>query len=113
MAGRWLLKRSLKADFDRRHGLASVPARLGLVAALRLAAGCHFGMLVMLAILPWVYEPLGAVYGCGVGLVAVLLVYEHALVRPDDLTRVNVAFFHVNSIVSIGLLVIGMADLLW
>ena len=44
--------------------------------------------------------------------VAVLLVYEHWLVRPDDLTRVNVAFFNVNAVVSIGLLVAGTLDLL-
>ena len=44
--------------------------------------------------------------------VAALLVYEHALVRPDDLTRVNVAFFQVNVIISMGLLVVGVVDLL-
>ena len=48
----------------------------------------------------------------GVLAVAVLLVYEHWLVRPDDLTRVNVAFFNVNAVVSIGLLIAGMLDLL-
>ena len=47
----------------------------------------------------------------GIAAVAVLLFYEHALVRPDDLTRVNLAFFHVNVIISMGLLVFGMADL--
>ena len=41
-----------------------------------------------------------------------LLAYEHAIVRPDDLTRVNVAFFHVNAIVSVGLFVVGTLDLL-
>ncbi|MCX7424051.1 MAG: 4-hydroxybenzoate octaprenyltransferase, partial [Planctomycetia bacterium] len=43
--------------------------------------------------------------------IGLLLVYEHALVRPDDLTRVNRAFFHVNAVVSLGLLVIGTVDL--
>ncbi len=47
----------------------------------------------------------------GIAAVAVLLLYEHALVRPDDLTRVNLAFFHVNVIISMGLLVFGLADL--
>ena len=56
--------------------------------------------------------PLGTVYFLGVAAVAVLLIYEHALVRPDDLTRVNLAFFQVNIAISIGLLVVGVVDLL-
>ena len=51
--------------------------------------------------------PLGWIYGLGVAAVAVLLVYEHVLVRPDDLTRVNVAFFNINAVISIGLFVVG------
>jgi 4-hydroxybenzoate polyprenyltransferase len=47
----------------------------------------------------------------GVVIVALLLAYEHWLVRPDDLARVNVAFFHVNAVISIGLFVVGLADL--
>jgi 4-hydroxybenzoate polyprenyltransferase len=57
--------------------------------------------------------PLGWLYGSGIAAVATLLIVEHRLVRPDDLTRVNVAFFHVNAVVSIGLFVIGSIDLLW
>lgn len=49
----------------------------------------------------------------GVIVVAVLLLYEHSLVRPDDLTRVNLAFFHVNAVISLGLLVVTLADLWW
>ncbi len=64
-------------------------------------------MIVLLALLPIVFPLLGWIYSIGVLAVAVLLVYEHWLVRPDDLTRVNVAFFHVNAVVSIGLLVAG------
>jgi len=56
---------------------------------------------------------LGWIYGGGVAAVAGLLVYEHRLVRPDDLTRVNIAFFQVNAIVSIGLFIVGAVDLLW
>ena len=54
----------------------------------------------------------GSIYFLGVAAVAALLVYEHALVRPDDLTRVNLAFFQVNIVISIGLLVVGVVDLL-
>ncbi len=102
------------ADFDRRSRLRSIPATLGLLSALRLAAACHFATLVLLALLPWLCPqvPLGWVYGLGVATVAVLLVYEHALVRPDDLTRVNAAFFNVNVIISVGLFAVGAIDLL-
>jgi 4-hydroxybenzoate polyprenyltransferase len=99
-------------DFDRRAGLKSLPARFGVARALRLAAGCHVAMLALLLALPLTF-PLGRLYLIGVFAIAVLLVYEHVLVRPDDLTRVNVAFFRVNAVVSVGLLAVGLADLWW
>jgi 4-hydroxybenzoate polyprenyltransferase len=99
-------------DFDKQAGLHSVPVRLGVENALRLAAVCHLGMILLLAALPWFYPLFGWVYWSGIGAVAVLLMYEHSLVRPDDLTRVNTAFFNVNAVVSVGLLAIGTLDLL-
>ncbi len=99
------------AAFDRSAGLHSLPARLGVRAALRLAAACHALMVVALLALGRSY-PMGAIYFAGVGVVAFLLLYEHALVRPDDLSRVNVAFFQVNIGISLGLLAVGVADLL-
>jgi 4-hydroxybenzoate polyprenyltransferase len=56
--------------------------------------------------------PLGRIYFAGIALVALLLVYEHALVRPDDLSRVNTAFFHVNVCISVGLLATVLLDLI-
>jgi len=99
------------ADFDRSFGLNSVPGVLGVARALRLAAACHAVMLAALVGLGLAY-PLGAVYYAGVALAALLLVYEHSLVKPDDLARVNQAFFHVNVVVSVGLLVFTVIDLL-
>jgi len=101
-------------DFDVRAKLHSVPAKLGVIGALRLAAICHAGMIAALIALPVLAPQLqfGWIYWCGVSTVTLLLLYEHAIVRPEDLTRVNVAFFHVNSIVSIGLFVVGTVDLL-
>jgi 4-hydroxybenzoate polyprenyltransferase len=98
-------------DFDRSQRLRSLPARLGVRNALRLAAACHAAMIVALLALGWTY-PLGRIYAIGVLAVAALLLYEHALVRPEDLTRVNVAFFQVNIAISLGLLAFGLADLL-
>jgi 4-hydroxybenzoate polyprenyltransferase len=105
-------------DFDTHARLHSVPVHLGVPRALRVAAGCHLAMIVALATLPFTYLAggpvlgLGWIYWTGVTAVGLLLFYEHAIVRPDDLTRVNIAFFHVNAIVSIGLFLIVSLDLL-
>ena len=98
-------------EFDRDAKLRSIPTRLGIAGALRLAACCHAMTVVLLALLPMVYPPFGLLYGMAVGVVALLLVYEHWLVRPDDLDRVNAAFFNVNAVISIGLLAVGTLDL--
>ena len=93
------------AGFDESQGLHSIPARLGVPRALTLAAGLHVVTLAILAALPLVVPQLGAVYwGTLVGI-AVLLVWEHSLVRPDDLSRVNQAFFTANA--AIGLLLLA------
>ncbi len=97
-------------DFDQAHDLRSIPARLGVRRALRLAACSHALTVLALLGLGWVY-PMGLTYFVGVGLVAALLIYEHALVKPDNLSRVNLAFFQVNIAISLGLLVVGLTDL--
>jgi 4-hydroxybenzoate polyprenyltransferase len=105
-------------EYDRDKELKSIPVRLGINGALRLAAICHAIMIGLLVALPLVERWGGPELGFGwlywvtVGGVAVLLIYEHWLVRPDDLNRVNVAFFNVNAIVSIALFVAGTIDLL-
>jgi 4-hydroxybenzoate polyprenyltransferase len=98
-------------QFDREAGLRSIPARLGARNALRLAAGLHAVMVVFLLLL-WKVYPLGTLFLVGIGIVAILLAYEHAIVRPDDLSRVNQAFFQTNIAISIGLLAVGVVDLL-
>jgi 4-hydroxybenzoate polyprenyltransferase len=105
-------------EFDRQARLHSIPARLGVGWSLRVAALSHLGMLLVLMLLPW-SETLGGppvglgwIYHLGILAVAVLLLYEHWLVRPDDLSRVNLAFFRVNAVVSIGLFLIVTLDLL-
>lgn len=99
--------------FDDGAKLRSIPVRLGIRGALRLSAVCHALMVVLLATLP-VFCPqvaLGWIYWLGIAGVAALLFYEHQLVRPDDLQRVNVAFFKVNAVISIGLFLIVTADM--
>jgi 4-hydroxybenzoate polyprenyltransferase len=101
-------------EFDHRAKLKSIPVRLGIARSLRLAAILHLGMVALLACLPFLATQLslGWIYWLGVGAVAALLAWEHLLVRPDDLTRVNVAFFHINAVVSLGLFAIVTLDLI-
>ncbi len=105
-------------EFDAAAELHSVPARFGIPVALRMAAGCHLAMVIILGLLPAVGDMggpplhLGWIYWTSLMAVAVLLLYEHSLVRPDDLSRVNQAFFHVNALISIGLFVVVTLDLL-
>jgi 4-hydroxybenzoate polyprenyltransferase len=112
VAGFDILYACQDVDFDRRAKLHSVPAALGIRASLRLAALCHLVMVGLLAALFWLSPALhGGVYALGVALAALLLVYEHWLVRPDDLSRVNQAFFQVNAVVSVGLFVLVLVQL--
>ena len=105
-------------EYDSRTELNSIPVRLGIAGALRLAAVCHALMLVVLVVLPlasgWAGVDLGFgwLYWVTILAIAGLLIYQHSLVRPDDLTRVNIAFFNVNAILSFGLFVLGSIDLL-
>ena len=99
-------------EFDVKMRLFSAPGRFGVVGALRLAAICHLGMVLLLLALPLVDGAFGWIYLAGVAAIAALLIYEHTIVRPDDLTRVNRAFFHVNAVVSVGLFLVGTVDLL-
>ena len=101
-------------DFDRTARLRSIPAALGVLGALRLAAVCHLITLGLFALLPIACPQvgLGWIYAAGVAAVSVLLVYEHALVKPNDLTRVNLAFFNINVVISMGLFIVGTIDLL-
>jgi 4-hydroxybenzoate polyprenyltransferase len=78
-------------DFDRAHGLRSIPVRFGVPASLAISRLMHVVAVVCLVALAWV-APLGSVYLVGVGLVAAMLVYEQSLVRADDLSQVKRAF---------------------
>lgn len=99
------------AEFDRAAGLHSVPVRLGVSASLRVAALCHAVMFGLLIALGFVSPHLGKVYLGGLVPIGLLLMYEHCLVRPDDLTRVNRAFFHVNGVISLGLFALVLVQL--
>lgn len=99
------------ADFDRKAGLHSVPAKFGVQRSLRMAAACHTIAFTFLVLLGFASPPLGWVYAVGLAFVGLLLVVEHRLVSPTDLTRVNAAFFQVNAVISVGLLATVLVQL--
>ncbi len=97
------------AEFDRQRRLNSIPARFGVRSALRIALLSHLITIAMLLLL-WKMAGLGMIFLIGVIAIAGLLIYEHWLVRPDDLNRINLAFFNVNAIISFGILILGCLD---
>jgi 4-hydroxybenzoate polyprenyltransferase len=87
-------------EFDRREGLRSIPARLGVARSLWVARALHAGAFAALLALYFVSN-LGAIAIAGVLATGMLLVYQHTLVRADDLSRLNAAFFTTNAFVSV------------
>jgi len=98
-------------DFDRRRGLYSIPAQFGIYAALWISTALHVITVILLVVI-WHVSPLGLIYLVGVGLVSAILIYEHAIVKPYDLSRVNLAFFTLNGAVSLILMFLAVADVL-
>lgn len=87
-------------EFDKKRGLRSIPARYGIKTSLWIARLFHFQAFVVLLLLYAVTE-LGWLALIGVGVVGVLLIYQHMLVKPNDLSRMNAAFFTTNAFVSV------------
>ena len=97
------------ADFDADNGLKSVPSVLGVRNALVLSVVLHLGTMGALAALPFL-TPLGWAYWVGVAIIGGVLAYEHWIVRPDDLSRIDKAFFDLNGYVSLVFLAcVGLA----
>lgn len=112
VAGFDILYACQDAEFDRSEGLHSVPARFGIRGALRIAAASHavsFGFLVALG---FTTPLLGRIYLGAMTAVGLLLMVQHSLVKPDDLRRVNQAFFQVNAIISMTVLGAILIELL-
>ena len=103
------------AEYDTNLGLNSVPAKFGVAGALKISAGCHVVMLLLLACLPLFAKSVGFgwLFWAALSLITVLVIRQHSLVKPGDLDRVNQAFFDMNAAISVTLLVVGVVDCFW
>lgn len=111
IAGFDLIYACQDVEVDRRDGLYSIPARFGVATALRLSSFCHLLMVAGLIALGFLCS-LGVPYWAGLALCILLLAYEHSIVKPHDLSRVNVAFFNVNGYISLILFFSTLTSLL-
>jgi len=98
-------------EFDRKEGLRSIPVRFGIAGALRLSSLFHVCTVIFLAAVG-LSAQMGVVYWFGFVIVSIILFWEHRLVTPTDLSRINRAFFDFNAYVSVGYLLTIVADLL-
>jgi 4-hydroxybenzoate polyprenyltransferase len=95
--------------FDLSHGLHSIPVAFGAVRAVRISQVLHAATVVCLVLVGWATGA-GALYAVGVAVAAGLLLYEHSLVSPDDLHRLDAAFFTMNGVISIAFFVFVLAE---
>lgn len=100
-------------EHDRHAGLHSIPAAVGVKWTLIVSSFLHLGMLALLAALPTLYSPgLGTFYWVGVAGCLAMLAYQHWIVRPGDLSRLNAAFFQANGLLAVWLFTFTALDLL-
>ncbi|MBI4524612.1 MAG: UbiA family prenyltransferase [Deltaproteobacteria bacterium] len=98
-------------EFDRSYGLHSIPARFGVVQGLRFSGFFHLLTVFFLALVGLTAR-LGLIYWTGLAIVSLILFWEHRVVKPGDLSRINRAFFDLNAYVSVGYFIATLADLL-
>lgn len=109
IAGFDILYACQDADFDAREGLFSIPVQFGVKRALFIAALLHlisFGFFFMI----YIVFHMNVIFLVTVAIIGLLLIIEHRMVKPDDLRHINIAFFHINSIISIILFAGVLAD---
>lgn len=98
-------------EFDRNKGLHSIPAKLGEKRSIALVRLFHVVMVALLLLLP-LGTALGGIYLAGVAAVAAMLLYEHSLVKPGDLSKLDAAFFNMNGYISVTIFLFTLADAL-
>ena len=98
-------------DYDRDNGLFSIPSRFGIERSFLIVRIFHLVMICLLVLLVF-SKGLGLIYLLGVVVVTGLLIYEHMLVRPDDLSRLDAAFFNMNGYISVTIFLFTLVDAL-
>ncbi|MEX2571936.1 MAG: UbiA-like polyprenyltransferase [Gemmatimonadota bacterium] len=97
-------------EFDRQQELHSVPAALGAARAIGVSRVLHVGCVILFIASGLFFAGAGPLFYLGVALIAVMLLYEQSLVRPDDLSRIDAAFFNINGAISILFFVIVLTE---
>jgi 4-hydroxybenzoate polyprenyltransferase len=98
-------------DFDKHAGLYSIPSYFGIPSALWVARAFHIAMLVLLIVMLPAFA-LGKLAIAGIVVVTLLLIYEHSLVKSDDLSKLNAAFFTMNGVISVAFAAFIAADIM-
>jgi 4-hydroxybenzoate polyprenyltransferase len=97
-------------DYDRKEGLHSIPVRFGLAGSLWIARGFHFLTSICLLLL-YLFTPLNWIFGVGVILALLILIYEHSIISPRDMSRLDTAFFTMNGILSMVIFTFATIDI--
>lgn len=111
IAGFDIIYATQDADYDRENNLHSIPSHFGIAKALKIAQLFHVICFIAMLLLFFI-TPLNYIYLIGVLIAGGIMVYEHSLVKPDDLSKVDIAFFPMNGIISVTILVFTIGDLL-
>ncbi|MBF0464932.1 MAG: UbiA family prenyltransferase [Nitrospirae bacterium] len=109
LAGFDILYALQDVDFDKTHGLYSIPQRFGVKRAITLSRVFHLLTFILLAV-TGVFFKMGFVYFIGISVVAALLIYEHSLVKPNDLSKLDMAFFNINGYISVTVFVFVLLE---
>jgi len=111
VAGFDIIYGSLDYDFDSAHNLFSIPRRFGLKRGLSIAAGLHFLAVGLMFLVGFLSSALSLIYYLGVVIIAILLIYEHKIISPDNLTHAKIAAYNVNQIVSVVFMLFGIVSI--
>ncbi|PLY02979.1 MAG: 4-hydroxybenzoate octaprenyltransferase [Desulfuromonas sp.] len=109
VAGFYIFYALQDIEFDRQQGLHSIPVHLGPGKSIILVRYLHVGMIILLLALGMV-DGLGLIYLVGVGVISLMLIYEHMLVKADDLSRLDAAFFNMNGYISVTIFLFALLD---
>ncbi|HEY5537784.1 MAG TPA: 4-hydroxybenzoate octaprenyltransferase, partial [Acetobacterium sp.] len=112
VAGFDIIYGSQDYEYDVENGLHSIPVTFGVKNALRIAAMFHLGAMIFLVFVGLLTPALGWIYYIGLGIIAILFIIEHRMIKPEKLTHVNIASYSINQLISVTFLIFGVIDAL-